>query len=86
MNQEISFEEFKQMISEYMGVDINKLHKEASFIEDLGVDSLSLVNFIVKVEKEYNFRIDSESGFILKNVGEAYDVLVHSLRESQKNN
>ena len=52
MNEVISFNQFKEMIAGHLGVDSNNLMPETSLLDDLGIDSLSLVNFIIKLEKK----------------------------------
>lgn len=81
MGEDISFEKFKFMISESMGIDAAKIDRETSFIDDLGVDSLSLVNFIIKVEKQFNIKFNIENAWILKNVGEVYDTFIGHLEK-----
>jgi len=53
-NKTASFNDFKGMIADQLGVDIHSLNRDTSFSDDLGIDSLSFVNFIIKLEKKYN--------------------------------
>jgi acyl carrier protein len=74
VENKISFDRFKAMIADHFGLETEKISREVSFISDLGLDSLSLVNFIVKLEKKYGIRIEMESVWSMKNIGEAYDL------------
>jgi len=83
MNSTISFIQFKAMVAEHLGVDNKLLKRDTSFIEDLGIDSLSLVNFILKLEKIFNIRIKIENVWTLKNIGNAYDIFIQKLKNTQ---
>ncbi len=69
------------MIADHIGLDVGRLKKETSFIDDLGIDSLTLINFIVKLEKKYNVKVEMDNIVKLKTVGEAYDVFVNTIKE-----
>lgn len=71
-----SFDQFKQMIADHLGVDARQITRDTSFLDDLGVDSLSLVNFIIKLEKMYHIKIELDHVWRLKNIGEAYEIFM----------
>lgn len=50
----------KALIAEQLGVDIEKVTDEASFIEDLGADSLDTVELVMALEEEYGVDIPDE--------------------------
>ena len=43
----MSFDVYKQLISDFFGIDVNQIEREKSLINDFGIDSLSIINFIV---------------------------------------
>jgi acyl carrier protein len=61
------------MVSDGLGIDEAVLSREVSFRDDLGIDSLSVINFLLKVERNFKIKIDIESIGRLKNLGELYD-------------
>lgn len=69
----MTFEAFKQMVSDGLGIEESVLNRELSFRDDLGIDSLSVINFLLKVERKFKVKIDIESIGRLKNLGELYD-------------
>lgn len=69
----MTFKAFKQMVSDGLGIDESVLNRELSFRDDLGIDSLSVINFLLKVERKFKIRIDIDSIGRLKNLGELYD-------------
>lgn len=69
------FEKVKKIIVEQLGVDEADVTMEASFIDDLGADSLDIVELIMALEEDFNLEIpDSEAEKIL-TVGDAVDYI-----------
>lgn len=54
------FEEVKGIIVEQLGVEEEKITMEASFIDDLGADSLDIVELIMALEEKYDTEIADE--------------------------
>ncbi|HSJ64298.1 MAG TPA: acyl carrier protein [Gemmatimonadaceae bacterium] len=65
----------KQIIAKELGVEMEKLTNEASFMEDLGADSLDTVELVMEFEKEFNIDIPDEDAEKLRTVGDALDYL-----------
>src|SRR5688572_7644719 len=61
----------KDIIEKELGVEREKLTNEASFIEDLGADSLDIVELVMEFEKEFNIDIPDEDAEKLRTVGDA---------------
>ena len=68
-------EKVKDIIVEELGVEREKLTDEASFIEDLGADSLDIVELVMEFEKEFNIDIPDEDAEKLRTVGDAVKYL-----------
>jgi acyl carrier protein len=69
----VSFEEFKHVLAEQLKVEEGKVTKEASFIEDLMVDSIQLVDLMLTLE-EMGIQIPLEAAWDVETVGDAYQV------------
>ena len=67
-------EKVKDIIEKELGVEREKLTNEASFIEDLGADSLDIVELVMEFEKEFNIDIPDEDAEKLRTVGDALGV------------
>ena len=65
----------KDIIEKELGVEREKLRPEASFIEDLGADSLDIVELVMEFEKEFNIDIPDEDAEKLRTVGDAVSYL-----------
>lgn len=60
-------EKVKEIISKQLGVDMKKVTAEASFVDDLGADSLDTVELVMAFEEEFNVEIpDEDAEKILK--------------------
>lgn len=66
-NDEI-FSKVKDLVSKHLNIDEKEVTKEASFIEDLGADSLDTVELIMSFEEEFNIEIPDEDAESIKTV------------------
>ena len=65
------FERVKKIIVEQLGIEDSKVVPEARFREDLGADSLDLVELIMAFEEDFGGQISDEEAQGIKTVGEA---------------
>ena len=65
----------KDIIVEQLGVDPEKVKPEASFIDDLGADSLDIVELVMAMEEEFDIEIPDEEAEKLKTVKDVADYL-----------
>jgi len=72
-------EKVKDIIVEELGVEREKLTAEASFMEDLGADSLDTVELVMAFEKEFDIDIPDEEAEKLRTVGDALKYLHEKL-------
>ena len=68
-------ERVKELIVDQLGVDPSKVTPDASFIDDLGADSLDTVELIMAFEEEFGIEIPDEEAENLTSVGKAYEYL-----------
>ena len=54
-----------------MGVNADEVTEDASFVEDLGADSLDTVELVMELEKEFNMEISDEEASNMRTVGES---------------
>jgi len=65
----------KTIISEQLMVDLEEVTDEASFVDDLGADSLDTVELIMEFEDEFGIEISDEDAEKISSVGEAIGYL-----------
>lgn len=65
----------KEIIVEQLGVSESEVIPEAKFIDDLGADSLDLVELVMALEEEYGAEISDEEAEKIVSVGDAYEYI-----------
>ena len=68
---ETTFEQVKAIIVEKLGVNADEVKETSSFVNDLGADSLDVVEFVMEVEKEFDITIPDDAAAKLEKVGDA---------------
>jgi len=69
----------KEIIVEQLGVDEAQVTAEASFIDDLGADSLDTVELVMAFEEKFDIEIPDEDAEKMRSVGEAVEYLTKKL-------
>ena len=68
-------EKVKQIISEQLGVEEAEVTPTASFVDDLGADSLDTVELVMEFEEEFDITIPDEEAEKIQTVGQAIDYI-----------
>ena len=68
-------EKLKKVISTQLGVDESEITLESSFVDDLGADSLDVVELIMALEEEFDVEIPDEDAEKIVTVGDALDYI-----------
>ena len=69
------FEKVKKIIVEQLGVEEDEITMESSFIDDLGADSLDIVELIMALEEEFDIEIPDDAAEKIKTVKNAVDYI-----------
>ncbi len=75
MSSEEIFEKIKEIIVEQLGVAENTVTMEASFIDDLGADSLDIVELIMALEEEFDLEIPDADAEKIVSVSDVVDYI-----------
>lgn len=68
-------ERVKQIVAEQLGVEESQVTNEASFMDDLGADSLDTVELVMALEEEFDIEISDEDAEKIQNVQHAIDYI-----------
>ncbi|MBQ9903879.1 MAG: acyl carrier protein [Synergistaceae bacterium] len=71
MTKEEAVAKLKAIVSDRLDVEADQVTPEKSFVEDLGADSLDIVELIMGIEEEFDIEIPDEDAEKLTSVGEA---------------
>lgn len=74
MGDEI-FERVKEVIVDKLGVDESEIKISSSFVEELGADSLDIVELVMALEEEFNIEISDEDAEQITTVKEAVEYI-----------
>ncbi|MFQ6614817.1 MAG: acyl carrier protein [Fidelibacterota bacterium] len=70
-----TFDKVKEVIIDKLGVEESKIVPEASFVDDLGADSLDTVELIMELEEEFGIEIPDDDAEKMTTVGSAVDYI-----------
>ncbi|MDI6900432.1 MAG: acyl carrier protein [Anaerosomatales bacterium] len=76
MEKEEIFDKIKEVIVDQLNVEEDDVTLEASFIDDLGADSLDIVELVMALEESFGISIPDEEAENIKTVGDAVDYVV----------
>ena len=69
----------KKIVVEHLGVEASSVTPEASFIDDLGADSLDIVELVMAFEEEFDIEIPDDSAEHILTVGDAVNYIQEKL-------
>jgi len=76
-------ERIKKIIAEQLMVEEDEITPEASFIDELGADSLDTVEMIMEIEDEFGIEIPDEDAEKLQTVGDAIEYVKRKVEEKE---
>lgn len=79
MDREELFDKVKSVIVDQLGVDEDEVLEEAAFVDDLGADSLDIVELVMALEEEFGVSIPDEQAEKIKTVGDAVDFIAENV-------
>ena len=80
MNTEEVFEKVKAIIVEQLGVTESSVQMESSFIDDLGADSLDIVELVMALEEEFDMEIPDSDAEKVVTVGDVVEYIKENVQ------
>ncbi|HZX11500.1 MAG: acyl carrier protein [Candidatus Aminicenantes bacterium] len=80
MDREELLNKVKEIVSDKLSISEDQVTEEASFIDDLGADSLDTVELIMALEDEFELDIPDEEAEKLDTVGKALDYVLEKVK------
>ncbi|MBR3933334.1 MAG: acyl carrier protein [Clostridia bacterium] len=69
------FEKIKKIVADQLGADADEITMESTFIEDLGADSLDVVELVMAMEDEFDMEIDEDEAENISTVGDVVEYI-----------
>ena len=70
MDEEL-YDKIKDVVAEQLNVEADEIHEDSAFVDDLGADSLDLVELVMALEDNFDMKIPDEDVEAIKTVGDA---------------
>ena len=80
MNKEELFAKIKSIVADKLSISEDQITEEASFIDDLGADSLDTVELVMALEDEFDLDIPDDEAEKLTTVGKAIEYVLSNVK------
>lgn len=74
-----------EIVCEHLAVQKDQVTRKTAFIEDIGADSLDIVELVMELEEEFDIQIPDDQAEKIKTVGEAIDYIEAAIKDKPKN-
>jgi acyl carrier protein len=79
MDEQKVYDDIKKVVIEQLGVSESEVTREASFVDDLGADSLDTVELVMALEEAFSIEIPDEDAEKIKSIGDTITyVMAHA--------
>ena len=75
-------DQVKAIIAEQLGIKVDEIKQDASFVDDLGADSLDTVELVMELEEEFDINIPDDAAEKIQTIGEAVKHIEESVQSS----
>lgn len=78
---DMEYKKLCSIIVEVLGVDVDDITPDTTFVDDLGADSLDVAQIIMGIEEEFDVTVDTEVASNVTTVGQALDLIKNAIDE-----
>jgi acyl carrier protein len=78
---DMEFKKLCSIIVDVLGVEVNDITPDTTFIDDLGADSLDVAQIIMGIEEEFDVTVDSDVASNVTTVGQALELIKNAIGE-----
>ena len=71
----MTIDKVKEMLSNQLNIEVDKITKDSKIVEDLGADSLDMIEMLMAFEEEFGLSIPDDKAENLKTVGDVVDFI-----------
>ena len=71
----MTIDRVKELLANQLNVEVNKINENSRIIEDLGADSLDMIEMLMALEEEFNISVPDDKAEGLKTVGNVADFI-----------
>jgi acyl carrier protein len=76
---DMEFKKLCSIIVDVLGVEVNDITPDTTFIDDLGADSLDVAQIIMGIEEEFDVTVDSDVASKVTTVGQALELIKNAI-------
>ena len=77
----MEFEKLQNIIAEVLNIDASEITMESTFVDDLGADSLDILQIIMGIEEEFDIEIPNEEAEKIVTVGDAVEQIKNAVNQ-----
>lgn len=66
----MTIDKVKEMLSNQLNIEVDKINEKSKIVEDLGADSLDMIEMLMALEEEFNISVPDDKAEDLKTVGD----------------
>ena len=80
----MTIDKIKEMLANQLNIEVNKINESSKIIEDLGADSLDMIEMLMAMEEEFNISVPDDKAEGLKTVGDIANFIDENIGNDNK--
>ncbi|MBQ3213814.1 MAG: acyl carrier protein [Clostridia bacterium] len=80
----MTIDKVKEMLANQLNIEVNKINENSKIVEDLGADSLDMIEMLMALEEEFNISVPDDKAEGLKTVGDIANFIDETVGADKK--